>query len=85
MADESNKTTEHIVTKQLVDSVALYVYAKGYGINDDPVDIYNSWLSATGVKLEKLSDAVRVLEKISGFLIVPREDMAYALRSDNLI
>lgn len=85
MVGENETRQECAVTKELIDSAALYVYTRGYKKDDNPEELYNNWLSATGVRLESLSDAAMMLEKISGFLTVPYDDMEFALRYDNLI
>ena len=75
----------HTVTKEMVDSLALYIYAKGYGKDDNPDEVYNSWLTSSGVKLEKLSDAVMMLEKACMFMNMDRCDLLQSLQIGNLI
>lgn len=76
---------EHKITKELVDSLALYIYAKGYGKDDNPDEAYNSWLTSSGVKLEKLTDAVMMLEKACRFMNMDWDVLQETLRIGNLI
>lgn len=73
------------VTRDTVNSAALYVYCKNYSPDTAPEKVYNEWLAASGLTFPNLGDAAMMLEKISGYLQVPREDMRFALQQEHLL
>lgn len=73
------------VTKNVVNSAALYVYCKNYSPDTSPEKAYNDWITACNYHFSRLSDVVMMLEKISGYLQIDQDEMRFALQQEHLL
>lgn len=80
-----DSTKEYGVNRELMDSLALYIYCMDYSSVPTPLQIFNSWSEASGYKPQNAKTLSGIIEHIRKLSKVDRKDLEEALRLDNLL
>lgn len=73
------------LNNHIMNSLALFIYNQQMNSCDDPVKIFNSWSTFTGIKKLDLETVACILEHIRKLIKIDREDLKQALIMDHLI
>ena len=90
MKDHSTKeslpiTKEYGLNRELMNSIALFVYEKNYQREQAPLRIFNEWATACGIKVSHAETLAGIIEHIRKISAVERKDLEKALKLDNLL
>ncbi len=68
-----------------MNSLALFIYMKDYQPEQAPLQVFNEWAAACGIKVSQAETLAGIIEHIRKVLAVERKDLEKALQLDNLL
>ena len=81
----NSNTKELGLTKELMNSIALFIYNRDYDPVHNAVEIFNEWATATAFKFDRADEVCAMLEHIRKLSQVNRIDLRLAIKMDYLL
>lgn len=84
-AQDTPKTKEYGLNRELMNSIALFIYRKEHPAEMDPLQLFNEWASACGIRIRHAETLSGIIEHIRKISAVEKRDLEKALKLDNLL
>ena len=81
----NSNTKELGLTRELMNSIALFIYNRNYDSVPNAVEIFNEWATACNIKFDRADEVCAILEHIRKMSQVNRIDLRLAIKMDYLL